>query len=88
MTREAVLVCAMFGFLVLQCFLGPFVEPINNAGEWISRLNYCLTAIVGLLVALNVPGQSIINGPVLYMCVHISIHFWATKTDCYPESIS
>lgn len=67
-TREAMLVGVMFAFFLLQCFRAPFMNPVNNASEWISRLNYVLTALVGLGVAADMPGQDILNGPVLYMC--------------------
>ena len=57
----------MMGFFILQCILAPFVDPTDNASEWTSRLNYVLTALVGLLVALDIPGQSLLNGVILYM---------------------
>ncbi|KAH7104776.1 hypothetical protein BKA62DRAFT_693377 [Auriculariales sp. MPI-PUGE-AT-0066] len=64
--RQAVLVVAMLGFFLVQCFLAPFNDPVSNASEWISRLNYFTTSGVGLLVALEVPGKDFLNGPVLY----------------------
>lgn len=67
--RQAVLVTAMLAFFLLQCLLSPFVDPVNNASEWMSRLNYLLTSLVGLGVAANMPGQDILNGPILYMYV-------------------
>lgn len=66
-TRQAILVCVMVAFFVLQCIWAPFVDPVSNASEWVSRVNYLLTALVGLGVAANMPGQAILNGPVLYM---------------------
>jgi len=63
--RQAVMVAAMILFFLLQCFLAPFNDPVSNASEWISRLNYVTTSAVGLLVALNVPGSNILNGPVM-----------------------
>lgn len=59
----------MLVFFLLQCFFTPFVDPVNNASEWMSRLNYLLTSLVGLGVACNIPGQDILDGPVLYMSV-------------------
>ena len=57
----------MLAFFSMQCIWAPFVDPVNNASEWMSRLNYVLTSLVGLAVATGIPGQSIIDGPVLYM---------------------
>ncbi|KAG8742758.1 hypothetical protein FRC10_000925 [Ceratobasidium sp. 414] len=64
--RQATLLAAMAGFLVLQTVAAPFVDPVNNANEWTSRMNFVLTALLGLLVALNVPGQTFWNGWGLY----------------------
>ena len=68
--RQGVLLGAMVCFFVSQCILTPFLDPVSNASEWMSRLNYVLTAIIALLVALNVPGETIIDGPILYMLVN------------------
>ena len=67
--RQSILLATMIIFFALQCLFAPFLDPLNNASEWISRLNYVLTSVVALLVALDVPGQAIIGGPVLYMSV-------------------
>ena len=69
MARQIMLLVAMLVFFVLQCFYAPFLDPVNNASEWTSRLNYVLTSAASLAVALNIPGQAIFNGPVLYMFV-------------------
>ncbi|KAI0335198.1 hypothetical protein GY45DRAFT_1416939 [Cubamyces sp. BRFM 1775] len=65
--RQIMLLVAMLVFFVLQCFYAPFLDPVNNASEWTSRLNYVLTSAASLAVALDIPGQSIFNGPVLYI---------------------
>ncbi|CDO71626.1 hypothetical protein BN946_scf184911.g96 [Trametes cinnabarina] len=65
--RQIMLLVAMLVFFVLQCVYAPFLDPVNNASEWTSRLNYVLTSAVSLAVALNIPGQPILNGPVLYV---------------------
>ncbi|KDQ63598.1 hypothetical protein JAAARDRAFT_119276 [Jaapia argillacea MUCL 33604] len=65
--RQFLLVIVASFFFVLQCFLGPFLDPINNASEWTSRLNYVLTAAVALGVAYNIPGSSILDGVILYI---------------------
>lgn len=64
--RQSVLVAAMSGFLVLQSVAAPFVDPVGNACEWTSRMNFVLTSVLGLLVALDIPGQKFWNGWALY----------------------
>lgn len=65
--RQSVLLASMVGFFVYHCIYIPFLDPVNNASEWTSRLNYVLTSLVALLVALNVPGKEIFDTVVLYM---------------------
>ena len=65
--RQGILLAAMVGFFLTQCFLTPFLDPVSNASEWTSRLNYVLTAAIALCVALNVPGKNILDGAILYM---------------------
>lgn len=57
----------MVTWFFIQCFLAPFVDPVNNASEWISRLNYVLTSGLGLCVALIPSTSGVLNGIVLYM---------------------
>lgn len=64
--RQVLLLTCTIGFFLRQCILGPFLDPINNANEWVSRMNYVLTATVALLVILEVPGEDILNTYVLY----------------------
>jgi len=64
--RQVLLLIVMAVFFALQWMFSPFRDPVNNASEWVSRLNYVLTSLVALLVALGVPGNAVINGPVLY----------------------
>ncbi|KAI0348576.1 hypothetical protein BDW22DRAFT_1319309 [Trametopsis cervina] len=66
-TRQIVLLIAMLCFFLGQCFMSPFLDPISNASEFVSRLNYVLTAVIALLVALNVPGKGVLDGAVLYI---------------------
>ena len=49
--------------------MAPFLDPVDNASEFVSRLNYVLTAVIALLVALDIPGKDVWNGAVLYMWV-------------------
>jgi hypothetical protein len=67
--RQALLLGATVVFFAVQCVLGPFLGPVGNASEFSSRLSYVLTAVLSLLVALNVPGQDAFNGIVLYVYV-------------------
>lgn len=67
--RQVLLLLAMLAFFLVQCFLAPFLDPVNNASEWTSRLNYVLTSAVSLAIAANIPGKDIFNGPVLYVYV-------------------
>ena len=65
--RQILLLLAMLGFFLVQCFLAPYLDPVNNASEWTSRVNFVLTSAVSLGVALNIPGKDALEGPVLYM---------------------
>jgi hypothetical protein len=64
--RQVLLLIVTAIFFAVQWMFSPFRDPVNNASEWVSRLNYVLTSLVALLVALDVPGKNIINGPILY----------------------
>ncbi|KAJ7630901.1 hypothetical protein FB45DRAFT_833713 [Roridomyces roridus] len=74
-TRQVLLLLLTLGFFAAQCMLGPFLDPMSNASEWISRLNYVTTAALSLAVALNVPGQDILNTYVLYAVYVITYGF-------------
>lgn len=65
--RQAILVVFMLAFLLLQSFLAPFVDPVSNASEWISRMGYVATASIGLIGAASAGSKAIVEGPVLYM---------------------
>ncbi|KIY64816.1 hypothetical protein CYLTODRAFT_357890 [Cylindrobasidium torrendii FP15055 ss-10] len=65
--RQVCLLVSTLGFFGAHCYWTPFLDPVNNASEWVSRLNYVLTSIVALLLALNVPGNEIYNVYVLYV---------------------
>jgi hypothetical protein len=70
--RQTLLLASTIAFFFLQCFLVPFLDPVNNASEWTSRLNCLAVAAVALGVVANVPGKYILNGPILYMCARVS----------------
>ncbi|KAG7450562.1 uncharacterized protein BT62DRAFT_884109 [Guyanagaster necrorhizus] len=65
--RQVLLLVSTIGFFLAQCIVAPFLDPVNNASEWTSRLNYVSTAIIALLVALDIPGQKIYNAYLLYI---------------------
>ncbi|KAH9944323.1 uncharacterized protein BXZ73DRAFT_39558 [Epithele typhae] len=64
--RQILLCISMLSFFILQCIYAPFLDPVNNANEWFSRLNYVLTSVISLAVAFDIPGEDILDGPVLY----------------------
>ncbi|KIM22943.1 hypothetical protein M408DRAFT_269120 [Serendipita vermifera MAFF 305830] len=65
--RQSVLTGSMVVWFLIQCFLAPFEDPVSNASEWISRLNYVLTSGLGLCVALFPTTTGVLNGVVLYI---------------------
>jgi hypothetical protein len=78
--RQSLLLSSTLGFFIAQCIYTPFMDPINNASEWTSRLNYLTTSITALAITLNIPGKDIIDSYVLYWCViHLSSVFSLEK---------
>ncbi|XP_006454307.1 hypothetical protein AGABI2DRAFT_197252 [Agaricus bisporus var. bisporus H97] len=82
--RQILLLVSTIAFFVSQCIFAPFLDPVNNASEWTSRLNYVTTSTTALLIASNVPGKEIIGTYVLY-CIYIltyglSFYFMAINT--------
>ncbi|KAG9222767.1 hypothetical protein CCMSSC00406_0004681 [Pleurotus cornucopiae] len=73
--RQILLLASTIGFFVAQCLLAPFLDPVNNASEWVSRLNYLTTAAVALGVALKIPGKDILNTYILYAIYVITYGF-------------
>ncbi|KAF7306895.1 hypothetical protein MIND_00482000 [Mycena indigotica] len=73
--RQVFLVLFTLGFFIAQCVLAPFLDPVNNASEWVSRLNYVLTAVLALIVALDVPGKSIFDTYILYLIFVLTYGF-------------
>ena len=68
-SRQIILLLAMIAFFLVQCLMAPFSDPVGNASEFTSRMNYVSTATIALLVVLKVPGQSALNGWILYLWV-------------------
>jgi len=67
--RQVILTLVMAGFWVLQSFLAPYLDPVSNASEWVSRASYTITAGIGLV---DVSGASAsvkkaFQGPLLYV---------------------
>ncbi|TFK41203.1 hypothetical protein BDQ12DRAFT_768018 [Crucibulum laeve] len=79
--RQVLLLLSTIGFFIAQCIFAPFLDPVNNASEWTSRLNYVTTATTALAIALNIPGKDIIDTYVLYsiyiITYGLSIYFSA-----------
>lgn len=65
--QQTTLIIVMTVLLVLHLLIKPFVDKIGNRSEMVSRIGYVLTAIIGLLVALNVQGSTVYNTTILYM---------------------
>ncbi|RDB29648.1 hypothetical protein Hypma_015565 [Hypsizygus marmoreus] len=65
--RQVLLLVCTIGFFLAQCVFAPFLDPVNNASEWTSRLNYLTTSAVALAIVLNVPGEDILTTYVLYI---------------------
>ena len=65
--RQIVLTIAMGFFFILQCVTGPFSNPVNNASEWTSRLNFLLTSVVSLGTVLDVSAKDVLDGVVIYV---------------------
>ncbi|KAF9457057.1 hypothetical protein BDZ94DRAFT_1203376 [Collybia nuda] len=66
LVRQIFLLISTIGFFLAQCIFAPFLDPVNNASEWTSRLNYITTAIVALVVVFHIPGEDIVKTYVLY----------------------
>ncbi|KAI9462355.1 hypothetical protein BJY52DRAFT_1116426 [Lactarius psammicola] len=73
--RQVLLLVVTVVFFTLQWIFSPFLDPVNNASEWVSRLNYVLTSLVALLVVLDVPGKDFIGGPILYAIYGLTYSF-------------
>ncbi|KAI0032741.1 hypothetical protein K488DRAFT_78307 [Vararia minispora EC-137] len=73
--RQCTLLAGTVVFFTMQCLFTPFLDPLGNASEWMSRFNYVLTSIISLLVVLGIPGKDIIGGPVLYVVYIVTYGF-------------
>ncbi|KDN51310.1 hypothetical protein K437DRAFT_221651 [Tilletiaria anomala UBC 951] len=66
-SQQIVLLVVMSILCVIHFFLQPFVDAISNRSEMVSRFGYVATAIIGLLVALQVDGSTVYNTTILYI---------------------
>jgi len=66
LVRQVVLLMSTMAFFVVQCIYAPFLDPVNNASEWVSRLNYVVTSALALAVVLDIPGKAVLDTYVLY----------------------
>ncbi|KAF8078665.1 hypothetical protein FPV67DRAFT_1465988 [Lyophyllum atratum] len=73
--RQVLLLLCTIGFFLAQCIFAPFLDPVNNASEWTSRLNYLSTSAVALAVAFDISAENIFNTYVLYTFVNLHIDF-------------
>ncbi|EMD42109.1 hypothetical protein CERSUDRAFT_110652 [Gelatoporia subvermispora B] len=90
-TRQMILLVAMLVFLVMQCIFAPFLNPVNNASEFTSRLNYVLTSAIALGVALNIPGEKVLNGVfllIIYIITYgLSFYFSLIGTNIMRRTV-
>ncbi|KAF9535429.1 hypothetical protein CPB83DRAFT_841727 [Crepidotus variabilis] len=66
LARQSLLVVSSFGFFIGQMIVAPFIDPLNNASEWTSRLNYVSTSLTTLIVIIDIPAKKIFETYVLY----------------------
>ena len=65
--RQGCLVAFMGLFLLHMWWSQPFIDPISNRSDLVSRFGYVAIAVLGLLVALDVKGKDDLGGPVLIL---------------------
>lgn len=65
--RQGLLFGLMVVFLGVQMVYAPFLDPVGNAGEWVSRANYVAMSGIALGVALEVKGKEVLDGVLLYV---------------------
>lgn len=72
--RQTILILVTAGFFTLQTIVGPFIDPVSNASEWVSRLSYLVTSLLGLGKAFGGKAEQVLEGPLLNMCVDQCFH--------------
>ncbi|KAK0559210.1 hypothetical protein OC844_004578 [Tilletia horrida] len=73
--QQGILIGWMSTLLGVHILIKPFVDMISNRSEMVSRIGYVLTAILGLLVALNVNGSTVYRSTILYIVQGFSYTF-------------
>lgn len=73
--RESTLLAFMTLFLLADTISKPFLEYISNNSDRVSRIGFVAIALIGLLVALNVPGESALGGMVLIIVEVVTYTF-------------
>ncbi|KAM0756390.1 hypothetical protein T439DRAFT_308870 [Meredithblackwellia eburnea MCA 4105] len=73
--RESSLLAFMALFLFANTLSKPFINYIQNNSDRVSRISFVLIALIGLLVALNVPGNAALGGGVLIVVQIIAYLF-------------
>ena len=73
--RQSLLLISTLGFFIAQCAFAPFLDPVNNASEWTSRLNYLSTSATAFAVTFNIPGKELLDSYVLYRYAVVAVRF-------------
>lgn len=73
--RQASLLGFMTLFLIADTFSKPFIDMISNNSDRVSRIGFVVLALLGLLVALNVPFKATLAGPITIAVDIISYGF-------------
>lgn len=81
--RQSLLLVSTLGFFIAQCVFAPFLDPVNNASEWTSRLNYLSTSAIAFAITLNIPGKEILDTYVLYRYAVASLFFFKRQNLTY-----
>lgn len=65
--QQSVLIGLQSVLLFAHLSVQPFVDMISNRSELVSRCGYVMTAVIGLLVALQVKGSTVYQSALLYV---------------------
>lgn len=61
MIRQVFQIALMSGLVLFHWRNLPYLEKKQNLSEWVSRIGYVLTSVIGLLVVLNIPTSTFIG---------------------------
>lgn len=73
--RSGSQLAVMTVFLGLSLRVQPFMAALSNASDRVSRIAYVIIALLGLLVALDIPGVTILGGVVATLVEVVSYSF-------------